>query len=258
MVFDLETTGLSRSSDIIQLAAFDGKEELNVYISPCQQISKKASEITGLKYDFDSGCMFSSGSQVECVDIRLGLLKLIEYLSKREKTVLVGHNVLSFDIPILYRKLQEHNLLSEFLRHVTDCLDTLKLARKLFSKELVGNYKQQTLVQVLLGKSYQAHDALADVKNLFELFISKFTYKEMDAFPFNFHVLQKSFLPVVERKLISSASSRKLAYSGLGLDYLCLAYDRDSHVGVKSVLSEHGFNVKTSMAINSYFDRKEE
>lgn len=169
----METTGLTRNSDKIQLAAFDGKEELIIYISPSQEITKKASEITGLKYDFESGCMFSGGQEVECIDIRLALLKLIDYVSKRENPILVGHNVLSFDIPILSKKLQEHGLLQEFLRHVSDCLDTLRLARKLFNKETVGNYKQPTLVQVLLGKSYQAHDALTDVKNLYELFVSK-------------------------------------------------------------------------------------
>lgn len=258
VVFDLETTGLSRNSDIIQLAAFDGKEELNIYISPSQEITKKASEITGLKYDFESGCMFSGGQKVECIDIRLALLKLIDYVSKREKPILVGHNVLSFDIPILSKKLQEHGLLQEFLRHVSGCLDTLRLARKLFSKETVGNYKQQTLVQVLLGKSYQAHDALADVKNLYELFVSKFTFKETDAFPFNFNVLQKSFVPLVERKLISSANSRKLANSGLGLGHLSLAYQRDNQEGVKFILSEHGFNAKTSKGINLYFEKQEE
>ncbi|XP_061168272.1 uncharacterized protein LOC133177209 [Saccostrea echinata] len=258
VAFDLETTGLSRSSDIIQLAAFDGKEEFNIYVSPSQQITKKASEITGLKYDFDLGCMFSLGREVECVDIRLGLLKMIEYLSKREKTILVGHNILSFDIPILCKTLQVHNLLQEFLLHVHACLDTLRLARKLFSKETVGNYKQQTLVQVLLGKSYQAHDALADVKTLHELFVSKFTFRETDAFPFNFHALQKSFGPVVERKLISNANSRKLANSGLGLGHLYLAYHRDNDTGVKSVLSEHGFNAKTSKRIHAYFEKQEE
>lgn len=77
-----------------------------MYISPCQQISKKASEITGLKY-FDSRCMYSSGKEIESVYIRLGLPKLIQY----------------------------------------------KLARKLFSKKIIGNCKQKILIQVLLGKS---------------------------------------------------------------------------------------------------------
>lgn len=58
--------------------------------------------------------------------------------------------------------------------------------------ETVDNYKQQTLIEVLLDKSYQAHDALADVKHLYELLVSKFTYKETDDFSFNFYVPQKS------------------------------------------------------------------
>jgi hypothetical protein len=48
-------------------------------------------------------------------------------------------------------------------------IDTLKLARKMFKKEDVGNYKEQNLVKKLLGKSY---DALEDVKSLHELFVN--------------------------------------------------------------------------------------
>lgn len=65
MVFDLETTRLFRKSDIIQLAAFGWKEELNIYISPSQEIMKKSSKITGIENDFESRCMFSGGLEVE-------------------------------------------------------------------------------------------------------------------------------------------------------------------------------------------------
>lgn len=58
-VFDLETTRLFRKSDIIQLAAFGWKEELNIYISPSQEIMKTSSEITEIENDFESRCMFS-------------------------------------------------------------------------------------------------------------------------------------------------------------------------------------------------------
>lgn len=86
--------------------------------------------------------------------------------------------------------------------------------------ETVDNYKQQTLIEVLLDKSYQAHDAIADVKHLYELLVSKFTYKETDDFSFNFYVPQKSFVPLIDRKFISSANSQKLASSCLGLENL--------------------------------------
>lgn len=41
VVFDTKATVLSRSSDITQLSAFDGKDLLNVYIDPRQPISQK-------------------------------------------------------------------------------------------------------------------------------------------------------------------------------------------------------------------------
>ena len=40
----------------------------------------------------------------------------------------------------------------------------------MFSKEEVGNYKQETLVNKLLGIMYPAHDASEDVNALCELF----------------------------------------------------------------------------------------
>ncbi|CAC5356263.1 unnamed protein product [Mytilus coruscus] len=52
VVFDLETTGLSRKSDITQLAAFDGTTVFNEYVSPREVISPKVSELTGLTFDF--------------------------------------------------------------------------------------------------------------------------------------------------------------------------------------------------------------
>lgn len=36
IMFDIETTGLSRDGDIVQLSAFDGITEFNVYLRPNQ------------------------------------------------------------------------------------------------------------------------------------------------------------------------------------------------------------------------------
>lgn len=48
VVFDIEATGLSRSSDITQLSAYDGKDTFNVYIDPRMPISQKATEINNI------------------------------------------------------------------------------------------------------------------------------------------------------------------------------------------------------------------
>ena len=45
--------GLSRNADITQLAAYDGKNSFNQYVSPNQYISTSAAKITGISYSFD-------------------------------------------------------------------------------------------------------------------------------------------------------------------------------------------------------------
>uniref|UniRef100_A0A8W8P3L3 Exonuclease domain-containing protein n=1 Tax=Magallana gigas TaxID=29159 RepID=A0A8W8P3L3_MAGGI len=48
IIFDLETTGLARTSDIIQIAAVSAGEEMNIYMTPTTEISIGASAATGL------------------------------------------------------------------------------------------------------------------------------------------------------------------------------------------------------------------
>ena len=50
VVFDIETTGLSRNSDIVQIAATDGEKTFNCFIAPRQPIFAAASAITGLNF----------------------------------------------------------------------------------------------------------------------------------------------------------------------------------------------------------------
>lgn len=53
IVFDLETTGLGRTSDILQIACVCGTESFNVYMKPtCCNISISASEATGSYTEF--------------------------------------------------------------------------------------------------------------------------------------------------------------------------------------------------------------
>ncbi|XP_021350929.1 uncharacterized protein LOC110448808 [Mizuhopecten yessoensis] len=77
VVFDLETTGLSRTSDITQISAYDGKNMLNLYVSPRQPISSKASDVTGISFSFERNQMYCRGVPVESVCIRQALLQLI-------------------------------------------------------------------------------------------------------------------------------------------------------------------------------------
>ncbi|CAC5359761.1 unnamed protein product [Mytilus coruscus] len=73
--FTAYTIGLSRKSDITQLAAFDGTTVFNEYVSPREVISPKVSELTGLTFDFSCDQMYHHGIPVESRDIQIVLLK---------------------------------------------------------------------------------------------------------------------------------------------------------------------------------------
>ena len=250
-------TGLGRTSHISQLAAFDGDDTFNQYIVPGARISEKASTITGLTFDFCDNQMYHHGNPVESKDIKLVLLEFIDFIRKKEKPILFGHNIAAFDIPILLHHLKQHSLLSEFLLHIIGCIDTLKLAKRKFKKTEFGNHKQQTLVKELVGSEYDAHDACADVSSLF-LLLDHLEYSEKDIFPFNATLLADSFNPLTRSAIISKPMARKLANCGLCLKHLKLAFERGSESGLKSVLSEHGLSVKTVNTISKYFHRTEE
>ncbi|CAC5355730.1 unnamed protein product [Mytilus coruscus] len=256
VVFDLETTDawnkvtmtlkltLLLKSDITQLAAFDGTTVFNEYVSPREVISPKVSELTGLTFDFSCDQMYHHGKPVESRDIQIVLLEFIDFISKKKKPILFGHNIAAFDIPILMNKLRQQSLLSEFMLHIYGCIDTIKLARRKFKTKDIGNHKQQTLVTKLLGIEYDAHNACADVTSLFQL--EHFEYSEKDVFPFNAALLTDSYIPLIRASHITKLTARRLAHSGLCLKHLQLAFNRDSENGLKSILLEHGFNAKNS------------
>lgn len=243
--FDLETTGLERTSDIVQSSAV-----------PRKRMSLAVSRVTGIRFSSNDNQMFCKGQRVETVNVHAALLDFIEFLKGFENPVLVGHNIISFDIPVLLHKLSEFHLLNEFLSTVHLCIDTLKLSRKLFKKEEVGNFRQQTLVSVLLKKEYSAHDALQDVLLLQELFMGvlneNLSKNDLYMYHINFTDLFSSFTPLVEKKCMSSTSARKLAQQGIRLCHLQIAQKRDSSSGVEIILRSASLSKKVASKICQY------
>jgi DNA polymerase III epsilon subunit-like protein len=129
-IYSFSYTGLSRRSDITQLAAYDGSEIFNKYVMPRQPISTSATAITGLSFDFTVNQMYHHDEPVNSEHLYTVLLDFLDFLRRKNKPILFGHNIAAYDVPILLIKLQENNLLSEFLQHITGCIDTLKLSKK--------------------------------------------------------------------------------------------------------------------------------
>ena len=79
-MFDKETTGLSCDSDFLQLSAYDGSTEFNIYIQPNRPINKTATTISGIAYSFDKNAVYYNGQEVKSDNLSSSLLKFIDYL----------------------------------------------------------------------------------------------------------------------------------------------------------------------------------
>ncbi|XP_076088353.1 uncharacterized protein LOC143058759 [Mytilus galloprovincialis] len=123
--FDIEATGLSRTSHITQLSAIRGDEMFSTDMLPSCEITSKAAEITGLT--FQNNSLFFHNEIVPALNMKAGLIKFIQFLEKSEKNVLFGHNIFNYDCPVLYNALDNCNLLSRFESNILGFVDTLKL-----------------------------------------------------------------------------------------------------------------------------------
>ena len=85
ILFDLETGGLSKSADILQIAAKWQNFTFYVYIKPSKQINEGASLVTGLRYD--------DGNRLKTVPLSDTIIAFYEFLYLfKKKCVLTAHN----------------------------------------------------------------------------------------------------------------------------------------------------------------------
>ena len=168
VMFDIETTGLGRDSEITQIAAVLGDTSFQTYVIPRCNITENAANVTGISFSCNK--MYVHGVEVQASSINQALLDLIEYLRSKHRPILVGHNLTNIDIPVLTNKLLEFGLNKEFCTVVCGYVDTLKMSKRAFKKAEVENFRQETLVKKFLNISYGAHNAFDDVCSLQQLF----------------------------------------------------------------------------------------
>ncbi|CAN9498935.1 unnamed protein product [Ophioblennius macclurei] len=166
--FDLETTGLDKKCEIVQLAAVSGDHTLNLYIVPRRQMQHGASRITG--FHVRRQRLFQHRHPVLTNTLREVVVSFITFLRMLRHPLVVGHNIRRFDCPLLARALDELDLRAEFESCVSGCVDTLPLARELLKDRQLQSFTQENLVRELLGLDYRAHDALEDVRALQALY----------------------------------------------------------------------------------------
>ena len=161
VAFDLETTGLNTQEDhIIQLGLvrFDSEtfKELDYrswYIKPLYDfnISPEAQEKTGLTKEF----ILENGVPLNSI-----WDEAVQFIGDCD---ILSYNGNQFDVPMLYYNLLRYNLKFDF--GCRTFYDSLVIERKRNSNKLGDVYKRYT------GKELEgAHDALADVRGLIEIF----------------------------------------------------------------------------------------
>ncbi|XP_074534114.1 protein PML-like [Halichoeres trimaculatus] len=166
--FDLETTGLDKTCEIVQLAAVSGGHSLNLYIIPRCRMQRGAAKVTGFKVRRHR--LYLHRQLVLTNSLREVLVSFIAFLQMLGRPLVIGHNIRRFDCRLLARALDELDLRAEFDSSVSGCVDTLPLAREILKDRGLQSFRQENLVRELLGVDYKAHDALEDVRALQALY----------------------------------------------------------------------------------------
>ncbi|XP_076109235.1 uncharacterized protein LOC143078171 [Mytilus galloprovincialis] len=250
VVFDLETTGLSRYSDITQIAACNVDRIFSRYIFPNQPISAEASRITGLTVVGNK--MYHNGLLVPYKLPHEGLTDFLSYISEfKDKPILIGHNIKRFDCHVLFNTLFSLNMWNEFSSQISCFIDSLNLFKQVVPG--LASYSQSFLVNNLLGQEYESHNAVHDARLLLKLITDKgniSNYLDDLAFSPNYpdqYRLQlcnlKTYSKVIKEKVISKAMALKAAKSNLKLCHLKMSIDKGGKMGLIALLSEK--SVKT-------------
>lgn len=146
IVFDIETTGFSRTDDrIIEIAAteyVDGQpvNTFRTYVNPQRHIPNGITRLTGIRNSDVSGTP-------TIMEVKADILRFFG------SATLVGHNIKAFDIPFLEAQLKHH--------FSNPRIDTLVLAKDVFPG--LPNYKLATLDHILGLGGLEHHRAENDI-----------------------------------------------------------------------------------------------
>lgn len=129
---DIETTGLNKTCDIIQITAIFENDIFYQYIVPSKPIARSASHVTGLEMHRSS--LFHNGSPVCAVSLKEALTLFLAWLQDRKPCLLIGHNFQVFDFPRIIRAFTHCHLLDALKDLVFGIVDTLPLFRHLYQE----------------------------------------------------------------------------------------------------------------------------
>ncbi|KAM0732898.1 DNA polymerase III PolC-type [Formica fusca] len=163
--FDLETSGFEKTADILQIAAKCGKRRFCKYVNPTQLIMPR-NTISGFK-NVD-GTLFLNNERVLSSPLQKVLCAFKRWLAALKPCILVAHNGLRFDFPLLFRALKKKSMIEDFEKLIVGFADTLIILRKIYPERKGPEmFKLSTLAQELKIKlPRNFHNAAYDVQIL--------------------------------------------------------------------------------------------
>jgi len=173
--FDLETTGLDQDCDIIQIGAVSSQDNatFSTFILPNKPMSESAVAVTGVQYDCEKKTLFRvhDGRPIEAKSREEGFREFANFLRRignHGGVILVAHNCIQFDAPVLMSNLKEENLLHEFKKLVYLFSDTFQEIKRRRNLPRYGSLSLQSIVKfyklehVYENLGLSLHDALGD------------------------------------------------------------------------------------------------
>ena len=108
IIFDLETTGLGKSTEICQIGAVSDSSDFSIYVVPKYDISPNASAVNHLSKSDDQ--LYFRGEKVNSSNPSQAFTEFFQWLttlqtSEDDKIILVAHNAFNFDAPVLINNL---------------------------------------------------------------------------------------------------------------------------------------------------------
>ena len=174
VIFDLETSGLGRNCEILQMALVDVQSSninWNQYLQPTKPIDPGASTVNHLRIGINNKLQYKG---IECrnvVSAKEGIMKFQEYLKCNypDGVTLIAHNGENFDFPLLKKYLEMYNTSfsdGNESSYPIKCIDSLLAFRRHYRG--LSSYRQDYLIKKFSGLSTpkDAHEALGDCINL--------------------------------------------------------------------------------------------
>ncbi|XP_063442827.1 DNA polymerase III PolC-type-like [Mytilus trossulus] len=247
VVFDLETSSLGLDCDILQITAshLHKTSEYSTYIQPSKSISTQASAVTCLTSK--GGVLFYKGDPVQVLSQEAAFQNFTSWLEQHKPCVLAAHNCKTFDARRLLYSLSKFTCFGEFRQNVSGFVDTLPLFKTFYPD--LPNHKQNTIFKDVCKSDYIAHNAIEDVEALRVLLgnISidykkfSFTIESMNSqmkFDNVSKVDQETFTTLITQKIIKQRTADVMAKSGLKLNHLYYAFEKEGEDGIRELLLE--------------------